>query len=252
MSAAEPDQYPARKLLIGGQWADSASREQIALINPANEEVFTHVASASEVDVDLAVKSARQAFESMSWRRMRPLDRGKLLERVAQLIEENADELATLECIDNGKPKHLAAAVDVPSAADTFRYMAGWCTKLSGKTLPLSGDGSHYHAYTLRQPLGVIAAIVPWNYPLAMAAWKVAPALAAGCTVVLKPSEITPLTALRLGELVLEAGIPEGVLNIVTGLWTDRGAGINQSLGCRQNRVYRIYRCRQTHTAQFG
>ncbi len=107
MSAAESDQYPARKLLIGGQWADSASREQIALINPANEEVFTHVASASEVDVDLAVKSARQAFDSMSWRRMRPLDRGKLLERVAQLIEENADELATLECIDNGKPKHL-------------------------------------------------------------------------------------------------------------------------------------------------
>ncbi len=226
MSAAEPDQYPTRKLLIGGRWADSASRQQIALINPANGEVFTHVASASEVDVDLAVKSARQAFESISWRRMRPLDRGKLLERVAQLIEENADELATLECIDNGKPKHLAAAVDVPSAADTFRYMAGWCTKLSGKTLPLSGDGSHYHAYTLRQPVGVIAAIVPWNYPLAMAAWKVASALAAGCTVVLKPSEITPLTALRLGELVLEAGIPEGVLNIVTGYGQTAGQAL--------------------------
>jgi p-cumic aldehyde dehydrogenase len=148
---------------------------------------------------------------------MRPLDRGKLMERIAQLIEENADELALLECLDNGKPAHLAAMVDVPSAADIFRYMAGWCTKLSGKTLPVSGDGSRFHAYTLRQPIGVVGAVVPWNYPLAMAAWKIAPALAAGCTMVLKPSELTSMTALRLGELILEAGVPEGALNIVTG-----------------------------------
>jgi len=157
---------------------------------------------------------------------MRPLERGRLLERVAQLIEDRADELATLECLDNGKPKHLAAVVDVPSAADIFRYMAGWCTKLSGKTLPVSGDGSRFHAYTLRQPIGVVGAIVPWNYPLAMAAWKVASALAAGCTMVLKPSEMTSLTALRLGELILEAGLPEGALNIVTGYGQTAGQAL--------------------------
>lgn len=217
MNFEEMVKFPNRKLLIGGQWKDSANEEQIALTNPASGEVFTHVVSATEEDVDLAVKAARNAFNASSWKRMRPIDRGRLLERVAQLIEDNADQLATLECIDNGKPKHLAMMVDIPSAVEVFRYMAGWCTKLSGKTLPVSGDGSHYHAYTLRQPIGVVGAIVPWNYPFAMAAWKVASALAAGCTMVLKPSEVTPLTALRLGELVLEAGIPEGVLNIVTG-----------------------------------
>jgi p-cumic aldehyde dehydrogenase len=208
---------PNRKLLIGGQWQSSGSGEHIELINPATGKVFSQIESATAEDVDKAVQAARATFENPAWRQMRPLDRSKLLERVAQLIEDNADELAMLECIDNGKPKHLAAVVDVPAAAAVFRYMAGWCTKITGKTLPVSGDGSLYHAYTLREPVGVVGAIVPWNYPLAMAAWKVAPALAAGCTVILKPSEITPLTALRLGELVLEAGIPEGALNIITG-----------------------------------
>ncbi|MBR9909969.1 MAG: aldehyde dehydrogenase family protein [Gammaproteobacteria bacterium] len=213
-------------MLIGGEWKDSTNQETIELTNPASGQVFTRIASATEEDVDLAVQAAKRTFNSSAWRRMRPLDRGKMLERVAQLIEDNADELATLECIDNGKPKHLAAMVDVPAAAEVFRYMAGWCTKMCGKTLPVSGDGSHYHAYTLRQPVGVVAAIVPWNYPLAMAAWKVAPALAAGCTMILKPSEITPLTALRLAELVLEAGIPEGALNIVTGYGQTTGQAL--------------------------
>ena len=217
MTMPENLTLPTRKLLIGGDWKSATAEERIESINPANGEVFTHIESATEADVDQAVKSARRTFENPVWRRMRPLDRGKLLERVAQLIEGQAEELALLECLDNGKPAHLAAMVDVPSAAEIFRYMAGWCTKLSGKTLSISGDGSQFHAYTLRQPLGVVGAIVPWNYPLAMAAWKIASALAAGCTMVLKPSEVTSLTALRLGELILEAGIPEGALNIVTG-----------------------------------
>jgi p-cumic aldehyde dehydrogenase len=208
---------PSRKLLIGGEWTSAGSGEKIDIINPATGKPFSEIESAGEADVDLAVTAARKAFENKAWRRMRPLDRGKLLSKIADLIEANAEELATLECIDNGKPKHLAQAVDVPSAAEIFRYMAGWCSKMGGKTLAVSGDGSHYHAYTLRQPVGVIGAIVPWNYPLAMASWKIAPAIAAGCTVILKPSEVTPMTALRLAELCLEAGLPEGVLNIITG-----------------------------------
>jgi acyl-CoA reductase-like NAD-dependent aldehyde dehydrogenase len=217
MNMPESLRLPNRKLLIGGDWRSATAGERIDSINPADGRAFTEIESGSEADIDLAVKAARATFDSVGWRRMRPLDRGKLMERVARLIEDNAEELALLECLDNGKPAHLAAMVDVPSAAEIFRYMAGWCTKFSGKTLPVSGDGSRFHAYTLRQPVGVVGAIVPWNYPLAMAAWKIAPALAAGCTVVLKPSEITSLTALRLGELILEAGIPEGALNIVTG-----------------------------------
>lgn len=217
---------PTRQLLIGGDWKPASSGETISIINPATGESFTEIESGTATDVDMAVQAAKKTFNNPAWRRMRPLDRGKLLSKVADLIEKNAKELALLECIDNGKPAHLAATIDVPSAAEVFRYMAGWCTKLSGKTLPVSGDGSHYHAYTLRQPIGVIGAIVPWNYPLAMAAWKVAPALAAGCTMVLKPSEVTPLTALRLSELVLEAGVPEGALNIITGYGQTAGEAL--------------------------
>jgi len=218
--------FPNRKLLIGGSWRDASSGERIDSVNPANGEILTQIESGTEHDVDLAVKAARTAFENPGWRNMRPLDRGRLLERVAQLIEDSAEELALLECLDNGKPAHLAAVVDIPAAADVFRYMAGWCTKHAGKTLPVSGDGSRYHAYTLCQPVGVVGAIVPWNYPLAMAAWKIAPALAAGCTLVLKPSEITSLTALRLGELICEAGLPNGALNIVTGYGDKAGQAL--------------------------
>ena len=231
MTSPDSIKFPTQKLLIGGKWQDAATDEQIELINPATGKVFSHIPNASDADVDAAVKAARATFESKEWKRMRPLDRGKMLERVAQLIEADAENLATLECIDNGKPKHLAMMVDIPAAADVFRYMSGWCTKLTGKTLPVSGDGSHYHAYTIRQPIGVIASIVPWNYPLAMAAWKVASALAAGCTVVLKPSEVTPLTALRLGELMIEAGVPAGAINIITGYGQTAGESLITNAG---------------------
>lgn len=217
---------PNGNMLIGKDWKSSQSGEQLGVINPATGEVFAHIAKGGAAEIDQAVKAARATFESAEWSRMRPIDRSKLLERVAILIEENAEELALLESLDNGKPAHLAMMVDIPSAIDVFRYMAGWCTKIYGRTLPVSGDGSHYHAYTLRQPIGVIGAIVPWNYPLAMASWKIASALAAGCTVVLKPSEVTSLTALRLGELILEAGIPPGALNIVTGEGTEAGQAL--------------------------
>ena len=223
---ADNIKLPNGNMLIGKDWKSSESGEQLSVINPATGEVFAHIAKGGADDIDQAVRSARATFESAEWSRMRPIDRSKLLERVAILIEENAEELALLECLDNGKPAHLAMMVDIPSAIDVFRYMAGWCTKIYGRTLPVSGDGSHYHAYTLRQPVGVIGAIVPWNYPLAMASWKIASALAAGCTVVLKPSEVTSLTALRLGELILEAGIPPGALNIVTGEGTTAGQAL--------------------------
>jgi p-cumic aldehyde dehydrogenase len=161
---------------------------------------------------------------------MRPLDRARIIETIARKIEENA-ELALLESYDNGKAVHHALAVDVPAAVDIFRYMAGWCSKIGGQVNPISGDGRQYHSYSLREPIGVVGQIVPWNYPLAMAAWKIATALAAGCTIVLKPSEVTPLTALRLAELALEAGLPEGVLNIVTGYGHEAGQALVEHPG---------------------
>jgi len=157
---------------------------------------------------------------------MRPIDRGRLLESIARKIEEHADELALLESYDTGKPVAHAKILDLPATVEVFRYMAGWCTKIRGDTLPVSFDGKEYHAYTRREPVGVVGAIAPWNYPLALGAWKIAPALAAGCTVVLKPSEITPLSTLRLAELCHEAGLPEGVLNIVTGYGHEAGKAL--------------------------
>jgi p-cumic aldehyde dehydrogenase len=162
---------------------------------------------------------------------MRPLDRSKIIENIARKIEDNANELALLESYDNGKAVAHALAVDVPAAVDVFRYMAGWASKIGGTVNPVSGDGRQYHSYSIREPVGVVGSIIPWNYPLAMAAWKIAPALAAGCTVVLKPSEVTPLTALRLAELVLEAGLPEGVLNVVTGYGHSAGQALVEHPG---------------------
>jgi p-cumic aldehyde dehydrogenase len=208
---------PPSKLLINGEWVDASNGQTGDVYDPATGENFTSIAIATPDDVDTAVKAARATFESDEWRKMRPLQRGKLLENVARLIEENAEQLALLESYDNGKPYHFALQVDVPQAAEIFRYMGGWCSKLHGQTLSVSPDGQTYHAYTRKEPVGVVGAIVPWNYPFAMAAWKVATALAAGCTMLLKPAEITSLTALRLGELVLEAGIPAGALNVITG-----------------------------------
>jgi phenylacetaldehyde dehydrogenase len=218
----------AHKLLIDGEWVESASGKAFPTINPATEETLTEVAHGEAEDVERAVRAARRAFEDDSpWRRMSASDRGRLIWRISELIEENADELAMLESLDNGKPLSVARAADVALAADLFRYMAGWPTKIEGSTVPISAVTApgEYLAYTLREPVGVVGQIIPWNFPLLMAAWKLGPVLACGCTVVLKPAEQTPLSALRLGELIQEAGLPAGVLNIVTG-FGDAGAAI--------------------------
>lgn len=217
---------PPQKMLIGGAWEDAADGRTIDVEDPATGKIFASVPAGTAADVDRAVRNARAAFESASWSRMRPLDRGKIIEAIARKIEDNAQELALLESYDNGKAVHHALAVDVPAAVDIFRYMAGWASKIYGQVNPISGDGRQYHSYSVREPVGVVGQIVPWNYPLAMAAWKIATALAAGCTIVLKPSEVTPLTALRLAELALEAGLPEGVLNIVTGYGHETGQAL--------------------------
>ena len=214
------------KLLIGGEWVPAASGKTFETINPATEEKLADVAHGESEDVERAIKAARKAFaDGSEWRTMNASDRGRILWKISELIEQNADELAMLDSLDNGKPYAVAQAADVPLAADLFRYMAGWPTKIHGTTVPISaipapGD---YHAYTLKDPVGVVGQIIPWNFPLLMAAWKLGPVLAAGCTVVLKPAEQTPLSALRLGELIQEAGLPDGVLNIVTG-FGDAGA----------------------------
>ncbi|MDG2184210.1 MAG: aldehyde dehydrogenase family protein [Mariniblastus sp.] len=219
-----------KQLLINGQWQDAASGKSFEVINPANEKVVGHVAHGGEPDVALAVKAARQAFESGPWAKMTPSDRGKMIWKIGDLIEKHTDELAQLETLDNGKPLGVAKVADVPLSADIFRYMAGWCTKIEGNTIPISvpyAPGANFHAFTMREPVGVVGQIIPWNFPLLMAAWKIAPALACGCTIILKPAEQTPLSALRLGELIQEAGIPEGVVNIVTG-FGDAGAALAQ------------------------
>ena len=214
------------KLLIDGQWVEAASGRTFETINPATEEKLAEVAHGEKEDIDRAVRAARQAFAYDSpWRRMSPSARGKLIWRIGDLIEEHVEELAMLESLDNGKPIGVARVADVPLAADLFHYMAGWPTKILGDTTPISAPGE-YLSYTLREPVGVVGQIIPWNFPLLMAAWKLGPALATGCTVVLKPAEQTPLSALYLGELLLEAGLPGGVVNIVTG-FGDAGAALS-------------------------
>ncbi len=216
------------KLLIDGRWVEAASGKTFETLNPATEEKLADVAHGEAEDVDRAVQAARKAFgEGSEWRTMSSSDRGRIIWQISELIEQNADELAMLDSLDNGKPFAVARAADVALAADLFRYMAGWTTKIHGTTVPISAVTApgEYHAYTLRDPVGVVGQIIPWNFPLLMAAWKLGPVLAAGCTVVLKPAEQTPLSALRLGELIQEAGLPDGVLNIVTG-FGDAGAHI--------------------------
>lgn len=202
------------KMLIDGKWVNALSGKTFETINPANGQVLTRIAEGDRRDVDLAVKAARAAFETGPWPRMDARDRGRILARVAELIEKNLEELAILETLDNGKPITQSRTADVPYTADTFFYYAGWADKIHGETIPVRGNMLNY---TLREPVGVVGQIIPWNFPLLMAAWKLGPALACGNTVVLKPSKFTTLTCLRLGELFLEAGLPKGVLNIVTG-----------------------------------
>ena len=229
-AAAQDFLSRAGKMLIDGQWVAAASGKTFDAIDPATESVICQVAAGDKEDVDRAVKAARKAFEDSAWSRMRPVERERLMLKLADLVEANAEELAQLESLDNGKLVFFARIVDVAGTVDYFRYMAGWATKIEGKTLDVSigMPGEEYQAYTLRQPIGVVGQITPWNFPLAMAAWKLAPALATGCTSVLKPAEQTSLTSLRLGELILEAGFPAGVVNIVTGMGETAGAALTQ------------------------
>jgi len=215
-----PPSVRQTKLLIDGKWVDSISGKTFATINPATEQKIADIAEGGAEDIDLAVKAARRAFESGPWADMDARDRGRLLNKLADLVEANLEELAQLETLDNGKPIADARAADLPLVVDCFRYYAGWADKIEGKTIPVRGN---YFSYTRHEPLGVAGQIIPWNFPLLMVAWKWGPALAAGCTIVLKPAEQTPLTALRIGELAMEAGFPPGVINIVNGFGETAG-----------------------------
>ena len=218
-----------RKMLINGKWVDSVSGKTFPSYDPSTGEVLAQVAEGDKQDIDLAVKAARKAFDNGPWRALTPSERGRLIWKLADLIDAHTEEFAYLESLDNGKPLTIARAADVPLAADLFRYMAGWATKIEGHTIPISvpyTPGAKYLSYTLREPVGVAGQIIPWNFPLLMAAWKLGPALAAGCTVILKPAEQTPLSALLLGELIVEAGFPEGVVNNVPGYGETAGAAL--------------------------
>jgi len=214
---------PFRKMLIDGEWVAAASGKTFDTVNPASGEVLAHVAEGDAEDIERAVRAARRAFDHDGWSTSKPGDRMRILLRLADLIDSNAHELAQLETLDNGKSINESLNVDIPSAANTFRYYAGWVDKAYGQTIPSDPE---FFNFTLREPVGVCGQIIPWNFPLLMAAWKLGPALACGNTVVLKPAEQTPLTALRLGELLMEAGLPKGVVNIVPGYGPTAGGAL--------------------------
>ena len=227
----EPRQQPKihqTQCFIGGQWLPAASGKTFETINPATEEVIAQVAEGDAADVDLAVAAARKALEHGPWSRMDARDRGRLMYKLADLIEEEADELAALESLDNGKPIREARAGDLPLVIDVLRYYAGFADKIHGQTIPVRGN---YFTYTRREPVGVVGQIIPWNFPMLMAAWKWGPALAAGCTIVMKPAEQTPLTCLRMARLAQKAGIPDGVINVVPGYGPTAGAAIVKHRG---------------------
>ncbi|AYN27705.1 aldehyde dehydrogenase family protein [Buttiauxella sp. 3AFRM03] len=205
-----------QKMFIGGQWVDGSEGEVSAVTEPSTQGLLTSIPLATTTDLDRAVAAARYQFDHGEWRRLKPLERERLMHRLADLIEANADELAEIESIDMGKSVSQARDVDIQGTIDTFRYFAGWASKLHGRTVEPSLPGN-YLAYTRKEPIGVVAAIVPWNFPLQTMAWKLAAALAVGCTAVIKPAELTSLSTLRFAELVQEAGIPDGVINIITG-----------------------------------
>jgi aldehyde dehydrogenase (NAD+) len=216
-------QVHATRLLIGNQWTESESGKEFETINPATGAVICRVAEADAPDVDKAVKTARATFDSGPWPKLAAAERGRLLYKLAQLLEDHAEELARLETLDNGKPLNESRYADLPLSIATFRYYAGWADKIQGRTIPVAGP---HFCYTRLQPVGVVGQIIPWNFPLLMLAMKIAPALAAGNTVVLKPAEQTPLSALRVGELILEAGFPPGVVNILPGFGPTAGAAL--------------------------
>jgi aldehyde dehydrogenase (NAD+) len=211
-------------MFIGGKWVDSVSGKTFATLNPATGEPICQVAEGDKADVDLAVKAARKAFEEGPWRKMNASDRGRLIHKLADLIERNKEELAALESLDNGKPYKDALAADLPLTIKCLRYYAGWADKIHGKTIPIDGP---FFCYTRHEPVDVVGQIIPWNFPLLMLAWKWGPALATGCTVVMKPAEQTPLSALRAAALAQESGIPDGVVNIVPGYGPTAGAAIS-------------------------
>src|SRR5271167_4254577 len=217
------------QLFINGQWTDAASGKTFETPNPATGETLARSAVGGAEDINLAVRAARSAFDDGPWSKMTPSERGRLIWKIGDLIYEHLDELAQLESLDNGKPYAVAKVADVSLSADMFQYMAGWATKIEGNTINISVPympGANFHSYTLREPLGVVGQIIPWNFPLLMAAWKLGPALAAGNCVVLKPAEQTPLTALRLAGLIAEAGMPDGVVNVVPGFGETAGAAL--------------------------
>jgi aldehyde dehydrogenase (NAD+) len=223
----QPPKVKDQPMLIGGKWVDSASGETFATQNPATGETICQVAEGDKADIDLAVAAARKAFESGPWSRTNASDRGRLLNKLADLIEQHKDELAALESLDNGKPLRDALAADLPLTIKCYRYYAGWADKIHGKTIPVEGN---YFCYTRHEPVGVVGQIIPWNFPLLMQAWKWGPALASGCTVVLKPAEQTPLTALRVAALAQEAGFPDGVINVVPGFGPTAGAALSSHM----------------------
>ena len=228
--------FVARKqqLLINGKWVDAASGKTFATYNPATGEVLAHVAEGDREDIDRAVKAARAAFETGPWSKISPATRGKMIWKLADLIEKHLEEFAQIESLDNGKPLAIARVADVPLTIEHMRYYAGWATKIEGNTIPLTlAPPSKFLAYTVREPVGVVGQIIPWNFPLLMAAWKLGPALAAGCTVVLKPAEQTPLSALRLGELTAGSGIPRRRRQHRSRLWRDRRGGAGCASGRR-------------------
>jgi aldehyde dehydrogenase (NAD+) len=227
-TASKPARYAPPKvkdqpMFIGGKWVDSQSGKTFATQNPATGETICQVAEGDKADIDLAVKAARKAFESGPWSRMNPSERSRLLNKLADAIETNRDELAALESLDNGKPIADSLNADLPLTVQCYRYYAGWADKIHGKTIPIAGD---YFCYTRHEPVGVVGQIIPWNFPLLMQAWKWGPALACGNTVVLKPAEQTPLTALRVAQLAQEVGFPDGVVNVVPGYGPTAGAAL--------------------------
>jgi aldehyde dehydrogenase (NAD+) len=215
------------QMLIDGKFVNSVSGRTFETINPATGDVIARVAEGDAADVDKAVRAARKAFEAGPWRKMDARGRGRLLYKLADLMEQHVDELAALETLDNGKPIRDSRNADLPLAIDCYRYYAGWADKIEGKTIPINGP---YFCYTRHEPVGVAGQIIPWNFPILMMAWKLGPALAAGCTVVLKPAEQTPLTALRVAELAMEAGFPEGVINVVPGFGETAGAAVSEHM----------------------
>ena len=220
---APAPQIRQTQLFIGGQWRPARSGRTFDTINPATEETIAQVAEGDAADVETAVAAAREAFETGPWARMDARQRGRLMLRLADLIEAEIDELAALEALDNGKPFADARHIDIPLALDALRYYAGWADKIHGQTIPINGN---YFCYTCREPVGVAGQILPWNFPIRRVAWKWGPALAAGCTIVMKPAEQTPLTCLRLARLAQKAGIPDGVINVVPGFGPTAGAAI--------------------------